>query len=93
MKKRQVVLTLVFVFLGISTIISSAFAKKPEGCVPAGPFLILENQSYALCATANCFTYNQVVYCGYDTVKGDSISLPLQFDSENVSNLPLERGR
>jgi hypothetical protein len=53
----------------------------------------LENQSYALCATASCFTYNQVVYCGCDTLKGDRIRLPLQFDSENVSDLPPERGR
>jgi len=62
-------------------------ATDHEACVPKGPFLILENQQYALCATASCFTYNEVLYCDCDIKRGDSISIPLSYDSQNVCDV------
>ena len=90
MNKRMIMLT--FLLAAFATLAMSSFtsAKKPapgETCVETGPFLILENQRYALCATASCFTYNQVLYCGCDILKGDSISLPLEFDSQNICDI------
>jgi hypothetical protein len=48
---------------------------------PEPPFVICENQTYALCATAQCFVYNEVAYCACDIHRGDSISLSLSYDS------------
>ena len=43
-------------------------------------FKICENQTYALCAVAKCFVFNGVSYCRCNVKKGDSISLPFNFD-------------
>ena len=55
------------------------------------PFVICENQRYALCAAASCFVYNGVAYCECDVLKGDSISLQLDFSTgtgqENVCDV------
>ena len=48
---------------------------------PEPPFVICENQRYALCAEASCFVYDGVAYCKCDGLKGDSISLQLSFSS------------
>jgi len=45
------------------------------------PFVICENQRYALCAEASCFVYNGVAYCKCDIKTGDSISLQLSYSS------------
>ncbi len=45
------------------------------------PFVICENQQYALCAAASCFVYNELAYCKCDILKGDSISLQLSYSS------------
>src|SRR5713226_3474180 len=45
------------------------------------PFVICENQQYALCAAASCFVYNGLAYCKCDILKGDSISLQLSYSS------------
>jgi hypothetical protein len=42
---------------------------------------ILENQTYALCAVASCFVFNQVAYCRCDIKTGDSISAAFDYDS------------
>src|SRR5499433_2302879 len=47
-------------------------------------FKILNNQTYALCATASCFVFNDVAYCKCDVLTGDSISLALEFDDQDV---------
>jgi hypothetical protein len=44
-------------------------------------FKICENQTYALCAVAKCFVFNGVAYCKCDVESGNSISLPLNYDS------------
>jgi hypothetical protein len=57
---------------------------SPPNCrSPAGhPNLkILENQTYALCATASCFVFNEVAYCKCDVKSGDSISQALKYDN------------
>jgi hypothetical protein len=41
---------------------------------------VCKGQTYALCAVASCFVFNEVAYCGCDVKSGDSISLPFQFD-------------
>jgi hypothetical protein len=49
---------------------------------PAAPsaFKVCEDQTYALCATASCFVFDEVAYCKCDVEHGDSISLPFDFD-------------
>jgi len=65
------------------------YGHDPNKCEPvAGGFLILENQSYALCATADCFNYNQVAYCKCDVLRGDSISEPFDYGiNQNICTL------
>ncbi len=46
---------------------------------PEPPFVVCEDQRYALCAAARCFVYDGVAYCKCDILKGDSISLQLDF--------------
>jgi hypothetical protein len=59
--------------------------------VPEPPFVVCHDQTYALCAAASCFVYNGVAYCGCVIMKGDSISLQLDFASgtgpENVCDV------
>ena len=45
------------------------------------PFIILDNQTYALCAASSCFVFNEVAYCKCDVEFGDSISEKLAFDN------------
>ena len=48
----------------------------PNGAV----FKICKDQTYALCATASCFVFNDLAYCTCDVKQGDSISLPFRYD-------------
>jgi len=65
---------------------NSGSNQTGEACETEGSFLILNNQSYALCATADCFSFNQVSYCKCDLLKGDSISAPFDYD-DNQKNI------
>lgn len=52
---------------------------------PARPFAVCSDQTYALCATAQCFVFNGLAYCKCDVEHGDSISLPFPYGSnQNV---------
>ena len=46
---------------------------------PGTPFVICQDQRYALCAEASCFVYDGVAYCECNVMRGDSISLQLSF--------------
>jgi hypothetical protein len=46
-----------------------------------GPFKICKNQTYALCAVAECFVFNALAYCKCDVKSGDSISLPFNYNN------------
>jgi hypothetical protein len=59
----------------------------PTGATPSGFFKICKGQTYALCATASCTVLNQVAYCQCDVKEGDSISLPLRVDGEDVCSI------
>ena len=48
---------------------------------PEPPFVVCENQPYALCAEASCFVYDGVAYCKCDIKRGHSISLQLSYSS------------
>src|SRR5713101_6370055 len=48
---------------------------------PEPPFVVCENQPYALCAEASCFIYDGASYCKCDIKRGDSISLQLSYSS------------
>ena len=50
-------------------------------------FKICQDQTYALCAVASCYVYNQVAYCACDIEHGDSISLPFEVDGEDVCDV------
>ncbi len=45
-------------------------------------FKICKDQTYALCAVADCTVFNGVSYCKCDVMSGDSISLPFNFDDD-----------
>lgn len=47
-----------------------------------GFFKVCKDQTYALCAVASCFVFNDVAYCTCDIKKGDSISLPFNYDTD-----------
>jgi len=57
-----------------------AAAEEEPGPAPS-PFVICNHQRYALCASASCFVYNGVAYCQCDILKGNSISLQLDFST------------
>jgi hypothetical protein len=69
---------------------SVAFHQDPR-LDPEPPFVVWEDQRYALCTAASCFVYNGVAYCQCDIEKGDSISLQLSFTTstgeENVCDV------
>jgi hypothetical protein len=69
-----------------STIAPSSVPKcsSPASSNSPSPLRILDNQTYALCAVASCVVFNEVAYCKCDVKTGDSISLTLNFDDENV---------
>ena len=49
--------------------------------------VICHDQTYALCAGARCFVFNDVAYCTCDVLEGNSISAPFKYDSSNVCSL------
>ena len=53
-------------------------------------FKICRDQTYALCAVASCFVFDQVAYCKCDVEQGDSISLPFEFDGQDVCSVNAE---
>ncbi|MCH7518220.1 MAG: hypothetical protein IH964_04250 [Candidatus Dadabacteria bacterium] len=66
------------------------WAANSDKCelVDNGNFLILNRQSYALCATADCFSFNQLAYCKCDVLRGDSISEPFDYGiNQNICTL------
>lgn len=68
----------------------SASTLPPEiltSSTPSGFFKICKGQTYALCATASCTVINQVAYCNCDVEQGDSISLPLRVDGQDVCSI------
>jgi len=72
-----------------STITRSSVPKcsSPASSSSPNPFRILDNQTYALCAVASCFVFNEVAYCKCDVETGDSISLTFKFDDQNVCDV------
>src|SRR5215470_18313870 len=48
---------------------------------PEPPFVVCQDQQYALCAAASCFVYDGVAYCKCEILQGDSISLQFSFAS------------
>jgi hypothetical protein len=48
---------------------------------PEPPFVVCNNQTYALCAEASCFVYDGVASCKCQIKNGDSISLQLSYSS------------
>jgi hypothetical protein len=52
---------------------AAASARSPK------VFKVCHDQTYALCAVASCFVFNQVAYCKCDVKSGDSISLPFRY--------------
>lgn len=73
-----VALAAMFFVQVLGTVSAPAFADAPA-LDAEPPFVVCSNQRYALCAAASCFVYNEVAYCRCDVMKGDSISLQLDF--------------
>ncbi len=88
MKLRILILLSAVALFSTLLIGTISWSANPDKCEDAGGFLILKNQSYALCATANCFNYNQLAYCKCDVLRGDSISEPFDFGiNQNICTL------
>ena len=76
---RATPVTVVGLVLGWMVIALPAVATTvtgPNGAV----FKICKDQTYALCATASCFVFNDLAYCTCNVKRGDSISLPFRYD-------------
>lgn len=76
-----------------SDIVSPVVARSVARELAAGApefFKICRDQTYALCAVASCFVFNQVAYCKCDVEHGDSISLPFEFDGQDVCDVNAE---
>jgi hypothetical protein len=69
-----------------ATVSSSRVARSivPELIGGAPVFRICRDQTYALCAVASCYVFDQVAYCKCDIEQGDSISLAFEVDGEDV---------
>jgi len=66
---------------------AAALAATDAVAPTAKGFTICENQTYALCATAQCFNFDGVTYCKCDVEKGDSISLPFKTREGDVCDV------
>jgi hypothetical protein len=64
-----------------STIARSGVPTCSSPASSSSPFVILDNQTYALCALATCFVFNDVAYCKCDIKVGDSLSVTDEFDT------------
>ena len=83
--------------LALFAILSSGsilLAAKADKCESVDDLLFLNNQSHALCATADCFSFNEVAYCKCDLLRGDSISKSFDFgEDQNICTLNLQGRR
>ncbi|HZR82673.1 MAG TPA: hypothetical protein VFD92_16385 [Candidatus Binatia bacterium] len=77
MKKTSVHLVLAATVASWSALVG---LRQDAVAEPESPFVVCEDQRYALCASAECFVYNLVAYCACDIERGDSISTRLSFD-------------
>jgi len=88
MKKKMVFTLFAIALYSILLYGCEESTAQPESCEPKGPFIILNNQNYALCATAACFSFNQVAYCECDLLSGDSISETFPYgNDQNICTL------
>jgi hypothetical protein len=74
---------------GSSTVrlrVPSSLKAELRGGLPEF-FKICHDQTYALCAVASCYVFNQVAYCKCDVENGDSISLPFEVAGEDVCDV------
>ncbi|MBV9813816.1 MAG: hypothetical protein JO326_13795 [Acetobacteraceae bacterium] len=61
------------------------------GLFGRGRPVICQDQTYALCAGASCFTFNGVAYCKCGVRNGKSISSPFNYDdNQNICSLNAE---
>ena len=76
---------------GAAVAASGLFAEPCHAS--SGVFKICHDQTYALCAVASCFVFNDVSYCTCDVKKGDSISLPFKYGKgKDICSVNAEAG-
>jgi hypothetical protein len=73
---------------GATPVVPSSLNRELAAGAPV--FKICRDQTYALCAVASCFVFDQVAYCKCDVEQGDSISLPFEFDGQDVCSVNAE---
>jgi hypothetical protein len=67
--------------LGVLCVLSVPDLAGAQSSAPQQqPLKICSQKTYALCATAQCFTLNEVAYCNCNLKQGDSISIAFNFD-------------
>ena len=72
----------------VAPVVPSSLNRELAAGAPV--FKICRDQTYALCAVASCFVFDQVAYCKCDVEQGDSISLPFEFDGQDVCSVNAE---
>ncbi|MBV9653123.1 MAG: hypothetical protein JOZ42_01030 [Acetobacteraceae bacterium] len=66
-------------------------ADPLAGIFARGKPVICQDQTYALCAGASCFVFNDVAYCTCGVRNGNSISSPFNYDdNRNICSLNAE---
>jgi hypothetical protein len=65
---------------------TTTFAQSPS--ITDMPITILQNQSYALCAGAIAWVFDNVAYANCTVLKGDSISVTLSYPYVPATNQP-----
>ena len=64
-----------------------------DGVVGQDKPIICDNQTYALCAGASCFVFNNVAYCSCTVHTGRSISSPFKYGPGGTSNICTVNGQ
>ncbi len=83
----RAVLSSTFVAVLLALSLAAPASAATDATPPAAGLTICENQTYALCLTAQCFVFDGVSYCKCDVKQGDSVSIPLTYKGGDVCSV------
>jgi hypothetical protein len=88
MKSFSSACLLIIGYYGLIAVAAPVYAEMAEKSATSSKFTICSDQTYGLCALANCFVMDGLAYCQCDVMTGDSISTTNAFgDGENVCSV------
>lgn len=76
--------------LALALVLAAGHAARADDPPAPQAFDICTDQTYALCATANCYVLNGVAYCKCNVEAGNSISVPYNNDGTNICAINAE---